>query len=36
MKKSIMLLLLAAPLIFAASVEVGASVFESTKPFCGN
>ncbi len=36
MKKSIMLLLLAAPLIFAASVEIGTSVFSSTKPFCGD
>ena len=36
MKKSIVLLLLAVPLIFAASIEVGSSVFSSTKPFCGN
>lgn len=31
-----LLLLLAAPLLIAATVEVGSAGFGSTKPFCGN
>ncbi len=36
MKRSLLLLMLAVPLLLAASVEIGSSQFASTKPFCGN
>lgn len=36
MKKSLLLLMLAVPLLLAASLEIGSAQFSSTKPFCGN
>lgn len=36
MKKAMFVLLLAVPVLLAASVEIGSSQFMSTKPFCGD
>jgi len=36
MKRSLLMLLLAVPLLLAASVEVGSAQFPNNKPFCAN
>ncbi len=36
MKKSVFLLLLAVPMLLAASVEIGSNQVSGSKPFCGN
>ncbi len=36
MRKAMFIVLVAVPVLLAASVEIGSSQFMSTKPFCGD